>query len=366
MSDERRRSRQASRSAGFTNCRMNNILVIKLRYIGDVLLATPVLRSLKSAYPRATLTVVVNPGTEEMLANHPDVSEVLVLPRGSWLSQLRFLYELRRRRFDCVLDLTDGDRAALLAWFCGAPVRVGFNDERRWRGILYTQIARPPAGGHRIEHDLSILHPLGVSPITNIPTLTISDNDDRGAERILHEAGVSQQATEGRLVMLQPAARYWFKAWPEDRFAILADRLTTVQGCHVLIGGSPQDRELAERICRGTRTGCTVIAGRTTLLEYAAILKRCVLFVGNDSGAMHMAAAMGTPLVALFGPSDPGEWGPRGGPAHAIYKGLDCRACFHPTCRRGAENCMQLITVDEVYAAALRMMNKREYVSGYA
>ena len=345
---------------------MKNILVIKLRYIGDVLLATPVLRALKSAFSGAKLTMLVNPGTEEIVINHPDVHEVLVLPRGSWVSQLRFLVDLRCRRFDCVVDLTDGDRSALVARFCGAPVRLGFNDERRWRGICYTQTVRPPATGHRIEHDLSILHPLGVSPTTNIPTLTISDSDDRRGDRILNEFGVSQQAMGGRLVMLQPAARYWFKAWAEERFAALAGRLSTEQGCHVLIGGSSQDRALAERICRAAGTACTVIAGRATILEYAAIVKRCVLFVGNDSGAMHIAAAMRTPLVALFGPSDPREWGPRGGPAHSIYKGLDCRVCFHPTCRRGEENCMQLITVDEVYAAALHMMNKTECVSGSA
>src|SRR5215216_3770281 len=173
---------------------MKNILVIKLRYIGDVLLATPVLRALKSAFSGAKLTMLVNPGTEEMVRNHPDVHEVLVLPRGSWVSQLRFLVDLRCRRFDCVVDLTDGDRSALVARFCGAPVRLGFNDERRWRGICYTQTVRPPATGHRIEHDLSILHPLGVSPTTNIPTLTISDSDDRRGDRILNEFGVSQQA----------------------------------------------------------------------------------------------------------------------------------------------------------------------------
>lgn len=342
-----------------------NILVIKLRYIGDVLLATPVLRALRAACPGATLTMVVNPGTEDMIRRNRDVQEVLTLPRGPWTEQLRFLRSLRRRRFDCVLDLTDGDRAAWMTWSTGARMRVGFNEEHRWRGRLYTHVASLE-GRHRIEHDLSILQPLGIASDAAVPRLDLSPEDERDGERILGELGVRLDQGAPALMMLQPAARYWFKAWPEERFASLADRLSAEQGCHVLIGGSVQDRELAERIGRSMKARCTVLAGRTTLLPYAAILKRCALFVGNDSGAMHMAAAMKTPIVALFGPSHPQEWGPRGGPAEVIYKGLDCRACFHPTCRRGEENCMRLIGVDEVYAAAVRMMRRKECVSGCA
>lgn len=345
----------------------HNILVIKLRYIGDVLLATPVFRSLKNAYPKAKLTVVVNQGAEDILAHHADVDDILVVKKDSLFAQVRFLFEIRRRQFDCVLDLTDGDRSALLAWFSGAPVRLGFNDERRWRGVFYTQVAQLPAGGgHRVDHDLAVLQPLSIPSVGTMPTLTVSMEDEQVADRILKEVGIAQQGNESRLVMLQPAARYWFKAWPEDRFVELADRLATEYGCHVLIGGGPQDVELAGRICRQTRVACSVVAGRTTLLQYAALLKRCALFIGNDSGAMHIAAAMGTPLVALFGPSNPSEWGPRCDQAEVIYKGLDCRACFHPTCRRGESNCMRLITVDEVYASAARMIRKKEYSSGCA
>lgn len=345
---------------------MKNILVIKLRYIGDVLLCTPVLQSIKKAFPNARLTVAVNPGTEDMLAHHPSVDEVLVVEKGPLRTQLRFLSEIRRRRFDCVVDLTDGDRSALLAWLSGAPVRIGFNDEHRWRGLLYTEIAAPSAHErHRIDRDLAVLRPLHLSASHRVPTLEVTGEDEREADRILQEVGVPRQ-TAARLIMLQPGARYWFKAWPEDRFVALADRLSKDLDCHVLVGGDQRDAELAERISHRTKASCTVLAGRATLRQFAALLKRCMLFVGNDSGAMHIAAAVGTPLVALFGPSDPAEWGPCGELTEVIYKGLDCRICFHPTCRRGDASCMRLITVEEVYAAVQRVLSKKDRISGCA
>ncbi len=340
---------------------LQNILVIKLRYLGDVLLATPMLHALKAAYPMARLSVLVNRGTEEILLRNPYVDEVMLLEKGSIAAQWSFASDLRRKRFDTVIDLTDADRSAFLTWMSRAPIRIGFNDERRWRGRGYTTVVQGESGGHRIERDLAALAPLGITASDRLPKLWLSVEDEARAEEVLSRLGVQR---EQRTVVIQPGARYWFKAWPHERFAELADRLTAEYHCQVLIGGSFQEIDLAQQIVRAAKCRPVVLAGQVGIKPFAAILKRSALLVGNDSGAMHIATAVGTPLVALFGPSNPREWGPRGGACEVIYKELDCRACFHPTCQRGEQNCMKLITIDEVCAAAGKLLALKTHRGG--
>lgn len=335
---------------------MRNVLIIKLRYIGDVLLATPTVRAIKAARPDVRVTMMVNRGTEDVLSGNPDVDEIIVLDKGSLAAQWQLIAGLRRRRFDTVIDLTDGDRSAFLSWISGAPVRIGFNDEHRWRGRCYTGVVPPvPGMRHRMDRDLAALKPLSVHPNEKLPCLYLTEEDESRADQLLDQLGIRGDRP---IIIIQPGARYWFKAWPDERFAELADRLATDYGYQVLIGGSREEEALAQRIHEAAKSRPISMAGLATLKQFAAIAKRAALFVGNDSGAMHIAAAVGTPVVALFGPSNPAEWGPRGGPAEVIYKGLDCRTCFHPTCEKGELNCMKQITVEEAFASARRLVCK--------
>jgi heptosyltransferase-3 len=337
---------------------MRNILVIKLRYIGDVLLATPALRALRERFPGARLTMAVNRGTEDILKRNPTLNGVLIVDRDGFGCQTRFLRELRRRRFDTVIDLTDGDRSAIMTRVTGARLRIGFNEEHRWRGLLYTHLVRADRVMHRVERDMEAVRPLGIEAKAGNPELHVSSEDEEAAAQLLEELGIGRSSLAGPMVMLQPGARYWFKAWPPERFAELADRLTETCGCRVLVGGDANDKPVAEAIRARARSAPTVLAGRTTLLQLAALLKRSALFVGNDNGPMHMAAALGVPVIGLFGPSDPAVWGPWGQGHRILYQGLDCRACFHPDCFRGEQNCMRLITVDEAWAAAQELLRR--------
>ncbi len=332
---------------------MQNVLIILLRFIGDVLLATPTARAIKVARPDVRVTMLVNRGTEDVLHGNPNMDEIMTVDSRSLAAQIRFIAGLRRRRFDTVIDLTDGDRPAFLSWFSGARVRIGFNDWHCPRGHLYTHIVRSGTGQHRIDRNLEALKPVNVHAGSKDLQLWLTNDEEDGADHLLDRLDVQRSHP---IVILQPGARHWFKAWPPERFAELADCLTAQYGCQVLIGGSSEEGDLAKQVRQMAKNTPIIMAGRTTIRQFAAIAKRAALFIGNDSGAMHIASAVGTPVVALFGPSSPREWGPCGGPAEILYKDVDCRRSCRPTCTKGEENCMRLITVHEVYAAAQRLL----------
>ncbi len=334
----------------------DRVLVIKLRYVGDVLLATPVLSRLREGFPKAHLAMLVNPGTDGVVRGHPALDDVLVVERGNPARQWRFAQELRVRRYDLVIDLTDSDRSALLARLSGAPVRLGYNSEGRWRGCLYTRIVEADRFGmHQVRYHLRATEALGLTGPPPAPALMISQEARSAADRLLKEAGIDASRP---LVCLHPGARWWFKAWPAERYAALADLLQTETTAQALFLGGDQERSLASRIAGVMKTPFRSLIGKTNLRALAAVLERAALMVSNDNGPMHMAAALRVPVIGLFGPSDPAVWGPWGEGHRTFYKGLDCRACFHPDCFRGEQNCMKLIALDEVWEAVREKLRR--------
>jgi predicted lipopolysaccharide heptosyltransferase III len=326
-----------------------SILVIKLRYIGDVVLSTPVLSRLREGFPKARITMLVNAGTEQVVQDHPALDELLVVDRGVTHRQWRLLRGLRRQRFDVVVDLTDGDRSAILAWLSGSPTRVGYNSEHRWRGRLYTHIVKADRFAiHTIQYHLAAAEALGLSGRTPDPHITVARDARHATDSLLQEARIEPDKT---FVCLHPGARWWFKAWPAERFAALADRIQTQSGTQALFLGGHRDLPIVQQIAKTMTSPCRSLAGKIGLQELAAVLERATLMITNDNGPMHIAAAVGTRVVGLFGPSDPAIWGPWGIGHRTFYKQVDCRDCFHPDCLRGEANCMRLISLDEVWEA---------------
>jgi predicted lipopolysaccharide heptosyltransferase III len=341
------------------------ILIIKLRYIGDVLLATPVIRNLRLHFPRAHLAMMVNAGTDAILRHNRCVDEILTLDREhlkSWNplarleAPLRYLRWVRARHFDCVVDLTDADRSALLAYASGARTRVGFIAEGRWRGRLYTHLARAAfLRQHTVDYQLEAVRALGLEIRSRELELPLASRGEAAAAAWLARQGVGEGAP---FLAFHPGARWWFKQWPAEHCAALADRIQAEDGLPVIFLGGTQEQEFLMAVRARMRTQFRGDAGGLELLEMAAVLRRARAFVGNDNGPMHIAAALGTPVVALFGPSDPQEWGPRGAGHRVIYKEGYCTPCIHPRCVRGEQNCLRVITVDEVAEAVRALIGR--------
>jgi predicted lipopolysaccharide heptosyltransferase III len=332
---------------------LERILLIKMRYIGDVILTTPLLPLLAKRFPSASLSFLVNPGTDEVLQGNPFLDRILVLPRSGWKDQVTFIHSLRKQKYDGVLDLTDGDRSAFISLASGARFRVGFNRDGRWRGKLYTHVLPSDYGSmHMVDYHGQVLKVLGISDAVGRPEMYLRKNEEDEAERIIQKL-----VPDGRpMVLLYPAARYIFKAWPIERFAALADRLEG-QGVGVAVIGHQREEALGRRLLELCRSKPANLMGATNLRLLGALMKFSSLVIGNDGGPLHMAGAVGCPVLGLFGPSDPRVWAPRGSQVSVIYKGLDCRDCFYPGCQRGEESCMKLISVDEVFDHACHLLS---------
>ncbi len=327
---------------------MKRLLLIKLRYIGDVVLSTPLLPILHRRFPEASLTFLVNPGTESVLFGNPYLEKILVLPREGWGKQLACYQTLRQARFDGVVDLTDGDRSAFLSYWTGARIRLGFNRENRWRGKLYTRVLPSAYGSmHMVDYHAQALSALGISDPVGNPELYLRPEDHDQGDHLMASLRIGQAP----LVLLHPPARYANKAWPLERFAVLADWLAD-QGAVVALIGHESEMLIGQHIVNLTKSKPHNVMGQTGLRQLAAMMKRSALFIGNDGGPMHMAAAVDCPVLGLFGPSDPQVWGPRGEKVSVIYKGLDCEECVHDECSRREEGCMRKIAVEEVCRAA--------------
>jgi predicted lipopolysaccharide heptosyltransferase III len=317
-----------------------------------VLLASSILPSLHETFPQAQIVMLVNSGTQGILSHNPYLHEVLCVPHGNWWQQVRFLREIRARQFDWVLDFTDGDRSAIMSAATGASVRLGYNNEKRWRGHLYSSCVDSCYGTmHMVDYHGMALTKLGIGSKVSPPQVFTHQTEEEAADRLIQKLDLVGKPW----VMIHPAARYWFKAWSVQRFAALADALQK-QGFRVVCVGASSDTKVYDEIQNTAHNQVISLMGQTSVLELAALMKRASLFIGNDGGPMHIAAGVGCNIVALFGPSDPSVWGPCGGNHKVIYKGLDCRECFYPGCSRGEQSCMNQISVQEVLDAAMEFL----------
>ncbi len=345
---------------------IHRVLVTKLRHHGDVLLSSPVFTTLARAIPGAQIDALVYRGTEALLAGHPAIAQVHTIDRA-WKEQgvvtqagaeVRLLRTLRARRFDLLVHLTEHARGLHLARLLRP--RWSVTRERASRAPLwqrhFTHFYRQPeaARRHTVEANLDALRRIGIYPEPADKRLVLVPGADAQArgDALLATHGLAAQG----FIHLHPGSRWLFKCWPAARTAELLDRIVA-DGLRVVVTGAPdeRERELVATILAATapasRERTVDLTGQLTLPELACIAHRARAFVGVDSAPMHIAAAMGTPVVALFGPSGEMQWGPWGVAARVIASTAHpCRPCGLDGCGGGkVSDCLTTLPVDRVH-----------------
>ncbi|HEX7574377.1 MAG TPA: glycosyltransferase family 9 protein, partial [Bacteroidota bacterium] len=320
---------------------VHRILVIKLRAVGDVLLSTIVTKNLRLAYPLAQIHYLTESPSVDVLKGNPFVDDVLVYDRKS-MSGLGLIRAVRRGGYDVVIDLFGNPRTALLTRLSGAEQRVGF----RFRGRTYAyNILAEPRGNrvHNTEFNLDALGALGVAIQDRSIYFSFDDDDARHVDSFLPPGF----ARGSFVVCINSGGGWYTKRWGLDRFAALADHLVAEYNARIVLSWGPGQLPEAEEI-RKTMTREAFIPPATTLRQLGALLKRCSILVSNDSGPLHIAAAVGTPVLGIYGPTDPLLQGPYGD-NHVVVRNevLDCLGCNLTSCPIG-HPCMLGLSVETV------------------
>ncbi len=351
------------------NGAVKRILILRYRFIGDTILTVPFLRNLRYAEPDAHIVWVVAPGSSEVVQGIPYVDELIYWDpvtihadsRGTHRTfgdKLRFILGLRSQKFDKVYVLKRSLSSALMAFFSGARERIGFDTEGR--GFLLTKRVPYRHDQHEVENFLDVLRADGIAIQDDYLESWITFEEGRSADELLVREGV---APEEKLVLLHPFAATPQRGWPLEDFARLAVLLRE-QGVRVGVLGSPREKELFEPLRTLFGPDCVDFVGKCPLRVTMALLKRCALFIGNDSGIMHLAAASGIPLVALFGPQSPVKFGPWSEKAAILYKAFSCSPCrqkFFTECEpseRMRPACIEALTLDEVFREGMRLLSE--------
>ncbi len=344
-------------------------LVIKLRHHGDVLLTSPVFAALQAAAPGCEIDALVYADTAPLLEEHPHVAQLHRIDRqwkrlglvGQASAEWTLLQTLRERHYDLVIHLTEHRRGAWLTrllkprWSV-APGKSGRGTFWRKSFTVVTPVPRN-ALRHTVERNLDALRALGLHPAPTLRKLVL--NPGRTATEKIDALLAEQGLTPGGFIHLHPGSRWLFKCWPVDKVVGLIERLNA-QGHALVLTAAPEARELAMIAAIKARTAAPLmdLSGQLTLRELGALTARARLFVGVDSAPMHIAAAVGTPVVVLFGPSGDKEWGPWQVAQQVITSEHSCRPCGYDGCGGSkVSDCLTSIPVARVFRACEELLN---------
>lgn len=328
---------------------IRNILVSRLRFMGDVILTTPVLANLKSRFPACRIVYLTQKPYGELLSGHPWVDEILSLP-DSLSSQYRLLRTLRRGGFDLAIDLFGNPRSAAWTYLSGAPMRIG--GDYRGRRLLYTHRIRSDGKTSAVDFHLNYLAPLSIGECSKETFLSVTQEERDQAVSRLTGAGLDPRK---RMAGLHPGATWPAKQWLPERFAGLAARLFREMDTQVLLTAGPGEESLAGSI----RDSCpepVTLFERLSIRELMALIQCMDVYVSNDCWPMHIGPAVQTPTIGIFGPGEPEIWFPYSSEnGHRfIHREIDCSRCHRDFC--SDKRCMEAIRVEDVFVETAKVL----------
>ncbi len=343
-------------------------LVIKLRHHGDVLVSSPVFSALKASAPQAEIDALVYADTAEMVTLHPAVAEVHTIDRkwkklgvvGQAKAELSLFNALKARQYDLIIHLTEHWRGAWLCrllkprWSVGPAVK---GRSKRWKQSFTHVQTMHNALRHMAETNLDALRRLGIQPGPDERRLKLVPGGQAERAVAAHLAGFGLAGKD--FIHVHPASRWFFKCWPVERMAAVVAQLQAEGHAVVLTAAPSKDEQtMVDAIQARLATPAFSLSGELSLKELAALTQAAQLFIGVDSAPMHIAAAVGTPVVALFGPSGDKQWGPWGVPARVITSNQHpCRPCGADGCGGGkVSDCLTILSAEQVLAAARELL----------
>lgn len=325
------------------------VLICGVNWIGDTVMSMPAIQAYRRAHPTAHITLLVKPQLVPLWQLHRVPDRILTLHTG-YVGTLRTIRALRRERFAKAFVLPHSLRSAFLPWAGGVPNRVGLPGH--WRAILLSRVVRPrehPGRLHQAYEYIDLMVPAAAEKELLLPRLEFPAGVlDAALSRL-------KDVAQPRVGFLPGAARGTSKQWPAEHFIDLGRLLAGKNGCGIVVLGISSEVELCNRVTQGIGSAALNLAGRTTLAEWTAMLKTCDLVVANDSGGMHLAAAVGTPVIALYGMTDPARTGPLGRHCR-VLQNSDVRMRDIPRHSEEARRCLASIRPEQVHATAAEVL----------
>ena len=344
-----------------------HILCIRLSAIGDVIHALPIASALRKAYPNAEISWLVEKKAYDLVVGNPNLDNVILLPKEKWRTNFknnkleslkeaqRFFIDLKAEYdFDLALDVHGLFKSAFSAYLSGADRIVGAADGGEGSTLFYDhKIEMPQEEIHQIDRNLHLAQAVGAEVEEVEMAITVSEVVENRVEHLLTDLEIDRSE---QLIAINPFTSWESKDWFKDRYAALADRLISELDCAVVFTGGPNDSDDIAEIIGMMKEEAYNLAGKTNLKELAELYNRIDLFIGCDTGPMHLAVAQGAPCVVLMGPTNPKTHGPYGAEHIVLQSDLDCKNCWERECPKGERLCMKEITVEQVFGAVSRKL----------